>query len=187
MGGILPTGSGSSVLHSALTCTIVSGNQEVCTSPSDPFSGIGVGFLLVSLAIAVLGIVAGVKVLSKAGYSGWWILITFVPLVGVVCVFIFAFSEWPIQREVQRLRSRSSATPFTGAGAPWTLAGAAPAAAPRGATPADEAPMPSFGAFMHGESAAPPSQPPPGWYPAPEGPPGRLRYWDGSAWTEHRR
>lgn len=26
---------------------------------------------------------------------------------------------------------------------------------------------------------------PPGWYPAPEGEPGR-RYWDGTAWTEHR-
>lgn len=33
------------------------------------------------------------------------------------------------------------------------------------------------------------TQSPAGWYPEPDpnhvGPPGRLRYWDGSAWTEH--
>ena len=26
---------------------------------------------------------------------------------------------------------------------------------------------------------------PPGWYPDPRGTPGRLRWWDGSAWTDH--
>ncbi len=28
--------------------------------------------------------------------------------------------------------------------------------------------------------------PPPGWYPDPQGPPARLRYWDGVRWTDHR-
>ncbi len=29
--------------------------------------------------------------------------------------------------------------------------------------------------------------PPEGWYPDQDGPPGTLRFWDGAAWTEHRK
>src|SRR4051794_35133513 len=32
-----------------------------------------------------------------------------------------------------------------------------------------------------------PSQPPSGWFPDPQGPPGQQRWWDGSTWTEHIR
>jgi len=31
-----------------------------------------------------------------------------------------------------------------------------------------------------------PLHPPSGWYAEPSGAPGVLRYWDGSAWTDHR-
>jgi uncharacterized RDD family membrane protein YckC len=32
-----------------------------------------------------------------------------------------------------------------------------------------------------------PRSAPEGWYPDPDGPPDRLRWWDGERWTEHRR
>jgi hypothetical protein len=40
------------------------------------------------------------------------------------------------------------------------------------------------------ESAPPgpapePGHPPAGWFPSPDGPPGQLRYWDGSGWTDN--
>jgi hypothetical protein len=59
--------------------------------------------------------------------------------------------------------------------------------------------LPTFGQFIQSGSmpAAPVSDtptadppgsaplPPAGWFPAPGGRPGQLRYWDGSNWTDH--
>lgn len=47
---------------------------------------------------------AYVRIIRRAGYSGWWILIALVPLVNVVMFLVFAFKEWPIQRELAMLR-----------------------------------------------------------------------------------
>ncbi|HTW99772.1 MAG TPA: hypothetical protein VMD59_13400 [Acidimicrobiales bacterium] len=48
--------------------------------------------ILVLLAPFVVG---WVKILQKAGYSGWWILLGLVPVVGLVMFLVFAFGKWP--------------------------------------------------------------------------------------------
>jgi len=35
------------------------------------------------------------KVISKAGFSGWWALLGIVPLVNIIMLYVFAFSRWP--------------------------------------------------------------------------------------------
>jgi len=35
------------------------------------------------------------KIISKAGYNGWWCLLGVVPVVNVVMIWVFAFSAWP--------------------------------------------------------------------------------------------
>jgi hypothetical protein len=66
-------------------------------------------FLVIELGISVLTIVAGVKVISKAGYSGWWVLITLVPIVNFVMFLVFAFSKWPVHERLEAAeRSRQS-------------------------------------------------------------------------------
>jgi hypothetical protein len=35
-------------------------------------------------------------VIKKAGYSGWWVLLGLVPIVGLIMLWVFAFSRWPI-------------------------------------------------------------------------------------------
>lgn len=59
---------------------------------------------LVAVAIWVVFFIAYIKIISKAGYSGWWVLIMFVPIVNVIMLLVFAFKEWPIQRELRELR-----------------------------------------------------------------------------------
>jgi uncharacterized membrane protein YhaH (DUF805 family) len=195
-----------STVHAALVCAPDSTGQTVCTGVSTGlFAGLGV-LLFIYIAIAVLGIVAAVKVVSKAGYSGWWVLICFVPIVGSVFVLVFAFSTWPVIREVEMLRAQVAGR--GGFGRPSGSFGGAALEDPGSPTPPEQAvptdtgfehaPMPSFGQFIEGgpdptgtsgtsPSAPPPRQPPAGWFPSPGGPPGQLRYWDGTGWTEHFR
>jgi len=38
------------------------------------------------------------KIFSKAGYSGCYSLVMLIPILNIIALFIFAFSEWPIER-----------------------------------------------------------------------------------------
>jgi len=54
------------------------------------------------LVIIVLFVVGWVKILAKAGYSGWWVLLGFVPLVNLIAFFAFAFGDWPVLRAARQ-------------------------------------------------------------------------------------
>ncbi len=199
-------------VHTALGCVTDATGRTVCTGASSGlFAGLGV-LLFLYLAILVLGILAAVKVATKAGYSGWWVLITFVPLVGTVFVFIFAFSTWPVTREVQMLRAQLAGNRGygghggvpTGPGPRGPYPEGPPPTRPAPMTPetspGEQAALPTFGEFITGKmptedpsdrsaaSTPPPTGvPPAGWFPAPRSASGQLRYWDGSTWTDQFR
>jgi hypothetical protein len=93
----------------------------------------------------VLSIVAGVKVISKAGYSGWWILISLVPVVNFVMFLVFAFSKWPIEvrlEEAERGRQSGGRSGAYG----WDPYGAGARAAAGGHAPWGQSPGRSGGA-----------------------------------------
>ncbi|MFE6968516.1 hypothetical protein [Isoptericola sp. NPDC057653] len=64
----------------------------------------GTAALVVYLAIAVLFLVAYIRIIQKAGYSGWWVLVGIVPILNVVMFLVFAFARWPVLRERDALR-----------------------------------------------------------------------------------
>ena len=55
--------------------------------------GLIVFILLIWAFVAIFG-----RILNRAGYSRWWLLTMFVPLLNLIMVWIFAFAEWPISR-----------------------------------------------------------------------------------------
>ena len=59
----------------------------------------GFGSLMVSLIVFVVIFLIYlpplIKILHKAGYSAWWILVSFIPFVNIVMLWVFAFAEWP--------------------------------------------------------------------------------------------
>jgi hypothetical protein len=47
-----------------------------------------------------------VRIIRRAGYSGWWALILLVPVVNLVMIWVFAFSTWPILRGAGGIAAR---------------------------------------------------------------------------------
>jgi hypothetical protein len=48
-----------------------------------------IGFLIV--------VVPYVKIIQKAGYSGWWVIVGFIPLVNLIMLWVFALARWPVE------------------------------------------------------------------------------------------
>lgn len=69
---------------------------------------LGVAELFVLLVIFVLCVVALLPwffIYKKAGFHPAMGCLMFIPLVNVVMMFVLAFAEWPIERELQNLRT----------------------------------------------------------------------------------
>jgi energy-coupling factor transporter transmembrane protein EcfT len=57
--------------------------------------GVLIVFFLIYVIFGIAYLWAGVRIIQKAGFSGWWILTLFVPILNVIMFFIFAFTPWP--------------------------------------------------------------------------------------------
>ena len=62
--------------------------------------------MIIYLAIFIIFVAAYWQMFKKAGYSGALSLLLLVPLVNIVMILWFGFSEWPVVRENRELRSR---------------------------------------------------------------------------------
>lgn len=51
--------------------------------------------LLPLILTVALTLWMGVRILRKAGYSGWWSLLAVVPLLNIAMIWVFSMSDWP--------------------------------------------------------------------------------------------
>jgi uncharacterized membrane protein YhaH (DUF805 family) len=60
--------------------------------------------VMVSLfaATVVTNVVALVRIVQRTGYSGWWILIMFVPVANMLALWYFGFGPWPADARLAR-------------------------------------------------------------------------------------
>jgi hypothetical protein len=56
---------------------------------------IGLPELLVICTVALFFVWPWSKIFSKAGYPGWLSVLMLIPLLNIVLIFWFAFSDWP--------------------------------------------------------------------------------------------
>jgi hypothetical protein len=71
----------------------------------DAFRG-GFGCILL-VGLVVLVFFPLWRICTKAGYPGVMSLLFFVPLVNAVMVWVFALSEWPIERQLRDIKARA--------------------------------------------------------------------------------
>ncbi|MCE5312787.1 MAG: hypothetical protein LLF86_06520 [Nitrospiraceae bacterium] len=55
-----------------------------------------IGFLVVCFLMLLI--------FRKAGYSGFQLVLIFIPIINVLVLIWFALAEWPIQRELRMLK-----------------------------------------------------------------------------------
>jgi len=60
--------------------------------------GIIIWQLIIILVLIVIPVVIFGPVAKKAGFSRWWALILLVPLINLIMVWVFAFMEWPAEK-----------------------------------------------------------------------------------------
>lgn len=61
----------------------------------------------VVMIIVAVKILIFCKIFSKAGYSWALGLLMLVPIANIIMLFVLAFAEWPIQRELRSFRQQS--------------------------------------------------------------------------------
>jgi hypothetical protein len=66
---------------------------------------LGPVFLLTMLVLFLIPIVVAWRITVKAGYTGVLSLLLLIPVVNIVMLLIFAFSEWPIQAKLRAMKS----------------------------------------------------------------------------------
>ena len=59
--------------------------------------GISIWQLIIILLLVLIPLIIFRPIVKKAGFSGWWALIIFVPIVNLVMIWIFAFISWPAE------------------------------------------------------------------------------------------
>ncbi|WP_293609568.1 hypothetical protein [Ponticaulis sp.] len=68
---------------------------------SSPEFGMGffAGVAVVYLLVIIFAVVCWWRIWSKAGFSGVWALLMFVPFVNIASFIYLAFAEWPVSRD----------------------------------------------------------------------------------------
>ncbi len=51
--------------------------------------------ILIIFVIIILPVWFISKIINKAGFSGWFSLLSLVPLLNIIALWVFAFVEWP--------------------------------------------------------------------------------------------
>ena len=59
--------------------------------------------ILLALGVGIVKALICCKIFAKAGYCWAFGLLMFIPIANIIMIFMLAFGEWPIQRQLRQL------------------------------------------------------------------------------------
>jgi hypothetical protein len=124
-------------------CTTLPGQVGNCVALPGSVSTALIVFGVFGAVFFAFGLFCDVKIITKAGYSGWYVLTAFVPIVNFVMFLVFVFAKWPIQARLEAAE-RGGAPSYRPSQFAMVQSVATPPA--RGADPAWPPPPPPVGA-----------------------------------------
>ncbi len=65
-------------------------------------------FLLIILFIMILMVYVYCRIFSKTGFCWALGLLMFVPIANIIMLFVLAFADWPVLRELRQLKQQQS-------------------------------------------------------------------------------
>ena len=78
-------------------------------------TGVAAGLLVVWLIVCLGGLVLFIfvwgTIFKRAGYSFAMVLLMLVPIVNFIWLLIFAFSKWPVQKELEYYKQQTGQPP----------------------------------------------------------------------------
>ena len=51
--------------------------------------------ILFMLGLSVAWTLLLARIIGKAGFNKWWVIVTLIPGLNIIFVWVFAFSKWP--------------------------------------------------------------------------------------------
>ena len=63
--------------------------------------GLSIWHWLIVLIVWALLLVPIVKIINKAGFSGWRSIVSLIPLVNILGLWVFAYSKWPNSEDIK--------------------------------------------------------------------------------------
>ncbi len=67
---------------------------------------LGLFILFVVLVVTIIKVLVYCKIFSNAGYSWALGLLMLVPIANIIMLFVLAFAEWPIRKELRLLKQQ---------------------------------------------------------------------------------
>ncbi len=58
--------------------------------------------IITTIAFFIIPIIALWKIITKAGFSGWLVILAFIPLINIALFLFIAFAKWPIEKELEK-------------------------------------------------------------------------------------